>query len=99
MRPIHDKLKLLRDGNHHGTTNLYSKEEKEFMWNLAFVLTLKHRYIAFKLFYMIRSFITYKGIFMALGYDRGINDHSRTYGTNGASERCQQIYIREEDFS
>ena len=35
--------------------------------------TIKHRVAAFKAFYAIRSFITFKGIFMADGYDLGKN--------------------------
>ena len=41
------------------------------MWNLAFSLTIKHRVAAFKAYYSIRSFITYNGIFMGLGYGLG----------------------------
>ena len=50
-----------------------SDEERRFMWNLAFSFTIKHRVAAFKAFYAIRSFITFKGIFMADGYDLGKN--------------------------
>ena len=42
------------------------------MWNLAFFFTIKHRVAAFKAYYTIRSFITYNGIFMAHGYDAGV---------------------------
>ena len=69
-----DILKLFQDGgiqHHDVTANLYSKEEGRFLWNLALVLALKHRAVAFKVFYMIRSFITYNGIFMGPGYDIG----------------------------
>ena len=42
------------------------------MWNLAFSLTIAFGGApAFKLFYTIRSFITYHGIFMGPGYDIG----------------------------
>ena len=52
-------------------TTLMSNEERRFMCNLAFSFTIKHRVIAFKLFYAIRSFITFSGIFMGSGYDLG----------------------------
>ena len=48
-----------------------SKEESQFMWDLAFSFTWKYRVAAFKAYYAIRSFITYHGIFMARGYDLG----------------------------
>ena len=41
------------------------------MWNLAFCFTIRHRAIAFKAYYAIRSFITFHGIFMGPGYDLG----------------------------
>ena len=41
------------------------------MWNLAFSLTIQHRAAAFKVYYTVRSFITFHGIFMAGGYDLG----------------------------
>ena len=41
------------------------------MWNLAYSLTIQHPAAAFKAYYTIRSFITFHGIFMAYGYDRG----------------------------
>ena len=53
-------------------TTLMSNEEKQFMWNLAFFFTIKHGgATAFRSFTIIRSFITYHGIFMARGYDLG----------------------------
>ena len=41
------------------------------MWNLGFVLTVKHPAIAFGTYQMIRSFVTFHGIFMGPGYDLG----------------------------
>ena len=70
LEPINDRLNLLRAGERIGTS-LMSDEEDQFMWNLAFCFTWKHRVAAFKAYYAIRSFITYNGIFMALGYDLG----------------------------
>ena len=52
-------------------TTLMSNEEEQFMWNLAFFFTIKHRGAAFKAYYAIRSFITFHGIFMGVGYDQG----------------------------
>ena len=48
-----------------------SQEEREFMWNLGFVLTKKHPAIAFRTYHRIRSFVTFHGIFIGPGYDRG----------------------------
>ena len=70
LGPIHRKLILLREGNRLKTT-LMSFEEKLFMWNLAFFLTISYRGAAFKAYYTIRSYITYHGIFMGYGYDLG----------------------------
>jgi len=70
LRPIENRLKLLRNGNRMGTS-LMSKEERRFMWNLAFVLTVKHPAIAFRTYQRIRSFVTFHGIFMGPGYDLG----------------------------
>ena len=63
-------MKLLRDGNRMGTS-LMSDEERRFMWDLGFVLAVKHPAIAFGIYQRIRSFVTYHGIFMGPGYDRG----------------------------
>ena len=41
------------------------------MWNLGFVLAVKHPAIAFRTYHMIRSFITFLGVFMGPGYDLG----------------------------
>ena len=70
LRPIENRLKLLRNGNRMGISFM-SDEERHFMWNLAFSFTIKHRVAAFKAYYAIRSFITYHGIFMGPGYDLG----------------------------
>ena len=67
---INNKMKLLRAGK-RPETSLMSNEERRFMWNLAFSLTIQHRGAAFKAYYTIRSFITFHGIFMADGYDLG----------------------------
>ena len=69
--PINERVTLLRGGKSMGTT-LMSNEERRFMWNLAFFFTIKHGGAsAFKSFTTICSFITYHGIFMGPGYDRG----------------------------
>ena len=70
MSQIKDRLNLLRAGKRIGTP-LMSNEERRFMWNLAFSFTIRHRAVAFKAFYKIRSFITFHGIFMAIGYGQG----------------------------
>ena len=68
--PIEERLEKLRNGERR-ITNLCSNEENKFKWNLAFCLTLKAKVPAFKVYYKVRSFITYHGIFMASGYDLG----------------------------
>ena len=77
LRPIENRLKLLRDGNRMGTS-LMSNEERRFMWNLACVLAIKHPVIAFGTFRRIRSFVTFHGIFMGPGYDLGEESIWRT---------------------
>ena len=68
--PIEERLEKLRNSERR-ITNLCSNEENKFKWNLAFCLTLKAKVPAFKVYYKVRSFITYHGIFMASGYDLG----------------------------
>ena len=51
--------------------DLYSTEESEFMWNLAFALVSKDRVIAQMVFCRVRSFVTFHNIFMASGYELG----------------------------
>jgi hypothetical protein len=67
---IEERLEKLRNGE-RCITNLCSNEENKFKWNLAFCLTLKAKVPAFRVYYKVRSFITYHGIFMAPGYDLG----------------------------
>ena len=68
--PIEERLEKLRNGERR-ITNLCSNEENKYKWNLAFCLTLKAKVPAFRVYYKVRSFITYHGIFMASGYDLG----------------------------
>jgi hypothetical protein len=67
---IEERLEKLRNGE-RCITNLCSNEENKYKWNLAFCLTLKAKVPAFKVYYKVRSFITYHGIFMASGFDLG----------------------------
>ena len=79
LRLIEERLELLRAGERIGTS-LMSEEERRFMWNLAFFFTFKHGGAAgFKAFQTIRSFITFKGIFMAHGYDLGVESLWRKF--------------------
>ena len=55
-QPLHDVLISLRDGIGTKTTFM-SNEERRFMWNLGFVLAVKHRAIAFRTYHVF-SFIT-----------------------------------------
>ena len=50
---------------------LFSKKEKRFLKQLAFVLIIKERAYAFKVFHVICSFVTYSELFMAPGFDLG----------------------------
>ena len=70
---INHRMDLLRAGK-RPETSLMANEERHFMWNLAFSLTIQHPAAAFKTYYTIRSFITFHGIFMACGY--GLGDES-----------------------
>ena len=70
LAPIEERLEKLRNGERR-ITNLCSNEENKLKWNLAFCLTLKAKVPAFRVYYKVRSFITYHGIFMASGYDLG----------------------------
>jgi ankyrin repeat protein len=74
---IKDRIEKLRNGDYH-ITNLYSNEERKFMWNLAFLFAWKTKFVAFKVYYKIRSFITFNGIFMAFGFDLGKKNIWRT---------------------
>ena len=67
---INDRMDLLRAGK-RPETSFMSNQERQFMWELAFSLTIQNRAAAFKAFYTIRSFITFHGIFMTDGYDLG----------------------------
>ena len=67
---IKERLEKLRNGEYR-ITNLCSNEENKFKWSLAFCLTLKAKVPAFQVYYKVRSFITFNGIFMAHGYDLG----------------------------
>ena len=40
---------------------------------LDFVLVRKHRASAYKVYEIIRSFITFHGVFMGVGYDIGVD--------------------------
>ena len=68
---INDRLSLIRAGKRPGKS-LMSYEESQFMWNLGFVLVRKHRASAYKVYEIIRSFITFHGVFMGVGYDIGV---------------------------
>ena len=70
LRPIECRLKSLRDGKRM-EVSLMSDEERRFMWDLGFVLAVKHPAIAFATYERIRSFVTFHGIFMGPGYCLG----------------------------
>ena len=70
LGPINERMNLLRAGK-RPETSLMSNEERRFMWNLAFSLTIQHPSVSFKVHYRICSFITFHGIFMVDGYNLG----------------------------
>ena len=65
---MNDRLESLR-AVHGMKANLLGREERRFMWNLAYSLAVSHRVVAFKVYYFIRSFITWNGFFMGPGYE------------------------------
>ena len=67
---INDRGNLLRDESTMGAT-LMSNEERHFMWHVAWFLDQKCPEATFKAYCAIRSFITFHGIFMGLGYHLG----------------------------
>ena len=94
IRPIYHRLTSLREGNGMETT-LMSDEERRFMWNLAFFFTIKHGgATAFRSFTTIRSFITYHGIFMGPGYDRGEESVWRTTRKTLKEEHYARCTVR-----
>ena len=74
LRPIKDRLKSLRDGKAMKRT-LMSDEERHFMIHVAWFLDRKCPEATFKAYCAIRSFITFHGIFMGVGYG-GLGDAS-----------------------
>ena len=66
---IEERMDKLRNGNR--ATYLYSKKEVQFMWNIKFCLSWKYKEASFKAYNIIRSFVTFNGIFMAPGFDLG----------------------------
>ncbi len=85
---IEERIKLLCDGKR--ITALYSKEEGIFMWNLAFISVSKYQAAGRRVFSVIRSFITFNGIFMAPGFDLG--EGSLWYESGGVVRRhCQGL--------
>ena len=92
LRPVEERLRLLRNGNRIGTS-LMQNEGRKFMWNLAFFFTIKHRAAAFKAYYAIRSFITFHGIFVVPGYALGEDKFWKR------TEEQNKIVIRNETTS
>eukprot|EP00938_MAST-03A_sp_MAST-3A-sp1_P003793 g3793.t1 len=70
LRPIEDRLKSLRAGKGMKTT-LMSDEERHYIRHVAWFLDQKCPEATFKAYCAIRSFITFHGIFMGLGYHLG----------------------------
>ena len=65
---IRERMKLRRENSN--IANLCSPEEKKFMQNVALILTRKTKINPWRLFSIVRSFITYNnGLFMAPGFE------------------------------
>ena len=77
LRPIEDRLKSLRDGKAMMKTTLMSDEERHFMSHVAWFLDQKCPEATFKAYYAIRSFITFHGIFMGVGYGGKIKEEEK----------------------
>jgi hypothetical protein len=98
LSQINDRMKLLRAGK-RPETSLMSNEEKRFMWELAFSLTIQHRAAAFKAYYTIRSFITFHGIFMTDGYDLGeVSIWKRAIEKSSEEESSEEERFEEDSF-
>ena len=70
LQPIHKGLKSFRASKIISNTFMTWKGRK-FMWSLALIFTKVYGgATAFKIYYAVRSFITYHGMFMAPGYER-----------------------------
>ena len=67
-------LKLISDYNRNGMKFLEivtqmkpgtrSERDTHFLWNLAMIMATKYRAIASRLYFTVRSFIMYKGVFV-----------------------------------
>ena len=64
------------------------------MWNLASILAIKHPAIAFRTYHIIRSFVTFHGIFMGPGYDLGAAGYNLG---EGSIWRLETGLIRDDD--
>ena len=70
LLPISERINLLRDTNRIGSS-LMSDKERLYLWNLIMVLSTKYGPIGLEVYDIVRSFITFNGIFMGPGYSIG----------------------------
>ena len=71
LRPIQNQLHLLREDKPL-QAHMFTKEEMELIYNLALCITIKIPSIAFKTFHILKSFITFHGIFVIADLERGV---------------------------
>ena len=65
-----DRMALENDTSYfldpfHNGLPMLTKEERRFLWNTAFAVAVKYRGLGFKLYHVIRSFMSYRGVFMS----------------------------------
>ena len=80
LKPIKERMEML-DGKRMMPlrTSLMSNEERRFMWNLVMVLHEWHGGNGLAVYEIVRSFITFNGIFMGPGYELGDQSLSLLY--------------------
>ena len=78
LSKVESGLKALRDGKRM-ETNLMTDKEKRLIWTLVYVFAKKRPVIAMSLYYMVLSFITFHGIFIAPAFGSDGSDHARRH--------------------
>ena len=62
---------LLRPYGKRIIISWFTEEERKLMWNVSFCLAKKYHALSNKLYCVIRTFITFNGMFMAPEFDLG----------------------------
>jgi len=87
---VQTRLNLLQNGDDgDGGVIFYSNEDRYFLYELAFSLvkTGKLGALSFKVYRVVRSFITFHDIFMAPGYSLGYDHLLKDLGKADTSEK------------